>query len=539
MLAVTFICALAASAQTPRLSTVNIAADSDKAHISAQGDVSEMRVEVYAPGGELTFDSGAVTGQTVEWKMRDEKGARLAEGVYLATISMKESSGQTRKRIEQITVRQEPQREQSPGQSPDAVEATITGTGTAGKISKFTGASTIGDSVIAESANKIGISTSGAPTAKLQINAGQPAVSANNGTAATTLLQTSGGKGGDTSAAGKTGGKGASISLLAGDGGDGVSGATNGSGGSITLQPGSAGTGGFGGSEGNVLIATMAGQVGVGTNKIGQVPGSAYNTKMHVKSDHFVALLGEQTNNGIGVFGLSPDGEGVHGHSDSGYGVYGNSSSGYAGYFSGKAKVTKSLEIGGNLSFGSMTRQMINLYNTTYGIGVQSLTLYFRSNSGYAWYKGGTHSDSQNNAGGGTLLMRLDGAGNLFTAGGVNTVSDRNMKANFSAVNPRLILDRLAAIPIQTWNYKTESTEVRHIGPMAQDFRSAFNLGTDDKHIATVDADGVALAAIQGLYQQNQELKSEVQQLRAQVTQQQAQLNQVKRTIQRKRRARR
>jgi uncharacterized protein (DUF3084 family) len=31
---------------------------------------------------------------------------------------------------------------------------------------------------------------------------------------------------------------------------------------------------------------------------------------------------------------------------------------------------------------------------------------------------------------------------------------------------------------------------------MAQDFHQAFNLGDDDKTIATIDADGVALAAI-------------------------------------------
>jgi hypothetical protein len=35
---------------------------------------------------------------------------------------------------------------------------------------------------------------------------------------------------------------------------------------------------------------------------------------------------------------------------------------------------------------------------------------------------------------------------------------------------------------------------------MAQDLHAAFGLGEDDKHIATVDADGVALAAIQGLH---------------------------------------
>jgi hypothetical protein len=35
---------------------------------------------------------------------------------------------------------------------------------------------------------------------------------------------------------------------------------------------------------------------------------------------------------------------------------------------------------------------------------------------------------------------------------------------------------------------------------MAQDFHAAFGVGEDDRHISTVDADGVALAAIQALY---------------------------------------
>jgi len=34
---------------------------------------------------------------------------------------------------------------------------------------------------------------------------------------------------------------------------------------------------------------------------------------------------------------------------------------------------------------------------------------------------------------------------------------------------------------------------------MAQDFYAAFGLGDDNKHIATIDESGVALAAIQGL----------------------------------------
>jgi len=42
---------------------------------------------------------------------------------------------------------------------------------------------------------------------------------------------------------------------------------------------------------------------------------------------------------------------------------------------------------------------------------------------------------------------------------------------------------------------------------MAQDFAQAFRVGDDDRHITTVDADGVALAAIQGL---NRKLEEEL-----------------------------
>jgi hypothetical protein len=68
------------------------------------------------------------------------------------------------------------------------------------------------------------------------------------------------------------------------------------------------------------------------------------------------------------------------------------------------------------------------------------------------------------------------------------------------AVSADEILDRLAEMPISTWTYGFEHESVRHIGPMAQDFAAAFGLGDTDKRIATVDADGVALVAIQALH---------------------------------------
>lgn len=75
----------------------------------------------------------------------------------------------------------------------------------------------------------------------------------------------------------------------------------------------------------------------------------------------------------------------------------------------------------------------------------------------------------------------------------------------------------MAQLPITTWNYKAEDETVRHMGSTAQDFYAAFGLGQDDRHISTVDAAGVSLAAIQALYARNQALEAENAELRARV----------------------
>jgi hypothetical protein len=85
------------------------------------------------------------------------------------------------------------------------------------------------------------------------------------------------------------------------------------------------------------------------------------------------------------------------------------------------------------------------------------------------------------------------------------TTSDRNAKQNIAPVEPQAILAKVAALPISTWQFKAEPNGT-HIGPMAQDFHAAFGLGNTDTGIMTVDADGVALAAIQALAQRNDEL---------------------------------
>ena len=112
-----------------------------------------------------------------------------------------------------------------------------------------------------------------------------------------------------------------------------------------------------------------------------------------------------------------------------------------------------------------------------------------------------------------SFVSRLTTNG-TWTALAFNLTSDRNAKENFAPVNAREVLDKVAALPIATWNYKA-APGLAHIGPVAQDFHAAFGLnGDDDKHIATVDADGVALAAIQGLLQLVNQQETEIRDLK-------------------------
>jgi hypothetical protein len=112
--------------------------------------------------------------------------------------------------------------------------------------------------------------------------------------------------------------------------------------------------------------------------------------------------------------------------------------------------------------------------------------------------------------------------------GSWSSLSDRNAKENFSTVDGNKLLDKLNAISVETWNYKAQDKSTHHMGPMAQDFYAAFGLGEDDTHISTVDADGVALAAIQALYRLSKEKDTQIEQLNRQLEQTRADMELLK-----------
>ena len=101
------------------------------------------------------------------------------------------------------------------------------------------------------------------------------------------------------------------------------------------------------------------------------------------------------------------------------------------------------------------------------------------------------------NGGAPSEKMRLDRFGNLTISGTLIETSDRNVKHVGPPADPAGILDKVRALPLYQWKYKGDDRP--HLGPVAQDFHAAFGLGGDDRRIAVLDADGVAMAATQAL----------------------------------------
>ncbi len=134
-----------------------------------------------------------------------------------------------------------------------------------------------------------------------------------------------------------------------------------------------------------------------------------------------------------------------------------------------------------------------------------------------------------------TFTVRAHGGARFYSASGTSlgvqlssngtswgSVSDRNVKENFADVDGARLLEMLAAMPVQTWNLRAQSPQMRHIGPVAQDFNGLFaylfGQVEDPLYINTMDAVGISLAANQGLYELSQEQAARIAQLESENT---------------------
>jgi hypothetical protein len=126
--------------------------------------------------------------------------------------------------------------------------------------------------------------------------------------------------------------------------------------------------------------------------------------------------------------------------------------------------------------------------------------------------------------GGARFVTAVDANGNptagvqVASGGGSwSSLSARAAKANVDPVDPGEVLEGVRSLEIGTWNYRSQDALTRHMGPMAGAFHDTFGLGADKDRIATVDADGVSLAAIQGLAERNETQTERVDQLETEV----------------------
>lgn len=111
---------------------------------------------------------------------------------------------------------------------------------------------------------------------------------------------------------------------------------------------------------------------------------------------------------------------------------------------------------------------------------------------------------------GGTTGCNLPAGSGVF-----NCTSSRLTKENFNPATD--VLGKLRKIPVTSWNYISEGQQVRHLGPMAEDFYSQFNLGTGNTSIGVQDLAGVSIAAVKELDAELQAKDAEIRRLQDEV----------------------
>ena len=161
---------------------------------------------------------------------------------------------------------------------------------------------------------------------------------------------------------------------------------------------------------------------------------------------------------------------------------------------------------GGSLSFGSTTRQMINLWSTTYGFGIQSSTLYYRSGSRFSWFRGGSHSDTENNAGtGGSVAMTLDGSSNLTVSGNVTAYSDIKLKKNIEVIPNAL--DKVMQLRGVTYD-RVDMDSPRQTGIIAQEVEEVLPeaVQTDEEGIKSVAYGNIVSLLIEAIKEQQERI---------------------------------
>ena len=259
------------------------------------------------------------------------------------------------------------------------------------------------------------------------------------------------------------------------------------------------------GTATDAVNATVIG--GYGNNAIASwaTIGGGY---MNYASDTYATVSGGKENAANGKFATVGGGNAVIANGD-GATVNG----GYANIANG--------------AFSTVAGGQLNSADGSYSFAVGAQA---KANHGgsFVW-SSGAQTDSW---GAYTFTARCHGGARFYSSAGIATgvqlspggssfgsISDRNAKANFAGIDHAYLLEVIDEMPVLTWNLVSQPVQKRHIGPMAQDFNNSFAylFGEIESpiHINNMDAIGISLAGVQGLYQLSQQQASRISSLEA------------------------
>lgn len=237
------------------------------------------------------------------------------------------------------------------------------------------------------------------------------------------------------------------------------------------------------------------------------VAGGAYNS-----TDEVYAVIGGGTRNlADGTAAVVSGGAGNHA---------GGEYASIAGGLGGQAAGDYSAILGGHqndasgaysVALGGLANQAAGDFSIVIGHGSQASaqhhgTFLYADSLEYPFRSQNPNEFAVRATGGIRMVSAVDRQGE--TAAGVilptgsgswETLSSRSAKDRLEVARTDEVLASLLELPLYTWSYRADPFGAVHIGPIAEDFHASFTYGIGNSTIASVDADGIALAASQEL----------------------------------------
>ena len=293
----------------------------------------------------------------------------------------------------------------------------------------------------------------------------------------------------------------------------------------------------------NGVRGTTNGFAVTGTFGVGSIPTSGLGTRVMWYPGKAAFRAGDTRNDGVSngttwddlnigtysaAFGRNTTASGTFsiamGLRTGAYGNFGSTAMGYESTANG----TSAIAMGsGTIAYGDQSTAMglntIASGERSTAIGQRASTNFrngsfvYGDNSSAALVENTSNNQFMVRASGGTIFYSVSDLTAGVTldpgAGAWASVSDVRRKENFRDLDADSVLARIARLSVREWNYKAQDSSVRHVGPTAQDFYSAFKLSANDTTITTTDIDGVALLAIQALERRTTELHHKTEQV--------------------------